>query len=122
MTTSGRSGPVVAGVDYSGTSAAALAYAAWEAQRRDVGLVLVNGFVPTQSKDDATQLSAVDNDLLIAARERLAEVASNVRREHPDLPISTKVLTGSGGLTLVSESTSASLVVVGSRGSGGFDG
>jgi nucleotide-binding universal stress UspA family protein len=60
--------------------------------------------------------------LIVAAEQRLAEIAADLRLEYPDVPISTKVLSGSGGTVLVQESASAALVVVGARGGGGFTG
>jgi nucleotide-binding universal stress UspA family protein len=117
-----RPGPVVAGVDYSTASGAAMAYAAQEARRRGLGLFLVHGFLST-APDEGDQISIDDDQaLVVAAEERLAETTAAVRLEYPDLRISTKVRAGSGGATLVRESESDSLVVVGARGHGGFPG
>jgi nucleotide-binding universal stress UspA family protein len=114
--------PVVAGVDYSAASGTAVAYAAEEARRRGLGLLLVHGFLST-APGEREQISIDDDQaLIVAAEERLEETTAAVRLDHPDLGISTKVLAGSGGTALVQESASASLVIVGARGRGGFTG
>jgi len=119
--TNTQPGPVVTGVDYSAPSGAATTYAAREARRRGLGLLLVHGFLSTAPEGE--QISIGDNQaLIVAAEERLAETAAAVRLDYPDLRISTKVLAGSGGTALVQESASASLIVVGARGRGGFTG
>jgi nucleotide-binding universal stress UspA family protein len=117
-----RPGPVVAGVDYSEASRTAVAYAAWEARRRGLELLLVHGFLGS-APDEIPQVALDDdNALVIVAEERLVEAAAALRCEYPGVRISTKVVVGSGGTTLVEESASASLVVVGPRGRGGFEG
>jgi nucleotide-binding universal stress UspA family protein len=118
----GRPGPVVVGVDESNASEAAVGYAAWEAQRHGLALRLVHGFlvpVPT-----LTPLAPYydENELLIATEARFTEVVAGVQPGFPDLDMVTKVVAGSGGKALVDESRSASLIVVGSRGQGGFAG
>src|SRR4051812_5135216 len=120
MTVIGRPGPVVVGVDYSNASAAAVSQAAWEAKRRGVGLRLVHGFVATDPGETPPGSPDDQNELIIAAGQRLAEAATvQVRSSFPELAVSTKVVAGSGGMTLVNESSRAGLVVVGARGSGG---
>lgn len=109
-----RPGPVVVGVDYSTAGALAVSYAAWEARRRGLGLRLVHGFVASEP--------GAERAMLVTAEARLSDASAEVRAAHPGLPISTKVVAGSGAMTLVAESKSASLVIVGARGRGGFDG
>ncbi len=123
MAFTGRPGPVVVGVDYSAGGAAALSYAAWEAQRRGAGLKLIHGFVATDPGEALPTAPYDDNELVVAAEERLAEAA--VAHLSPGFPrslVTTKVVAGSGGSALVDESLRAGLVVVGARGLGGFDG
>jgi len=122
MDVTAASAPVVAGVDYSQASTAAVSYAAWEAVRRGVGLRLVHGYVPADPGEAPPVASFDDNDRIAAAEERLAGATAQVRREHPQLPVSVKVVAGSGAMSLVNESVRASLVVVGALGGGGFDG
>jgi nucleotide-binding universal stress UspA family protein len=112
--------PVVAGVDHSPDSAAAIAYAAWEARRRGAALRLVHGFqVPVSAV--GTPVPFVDDSILIAAaRAHIEQLAASLRPDYPDLRITSAVVAGSGGYALVSESAGAQLVVVGPRGTGGF--
>ena len=123
MTVTGTRGPVVVGVDYSKAGAAAVSRGAWEAERRGVSLRLVHGFVASEPDDVLPGPPYDDNELLIAAEERLSEIATTeVSSVFPGVTVTTRVVAGSGGLALVNESADAGLVVVGARGNGGFDG
>jgi nucleotide-binding universal stress UspA family protein len=123
MSISRESRPVVAGVDYSPTAALAVAYGAWEARRRGVGLHLVHGFESTEPGGLPPGAPYDDNELVVAAEQRLAGIGAQVRTDQSaeaGPAVATKVVAGSGGMTLVRESASAGLIVVGARGQGGF--
>jgi nucleotide-binding universal stress UspA family protein len=114
--------PVVVGVDGSADSERAIEYGAWEAGRRRRPLRLVHGFVPVPMFGP-TALVALDIEQpLRAIREMLGGIARDASRRHPDLTVTTSVMAGGASAALVEESTQASLVVVGSRGRGGFAG
>jgi nucleotide-binding universal stress UspA family protein len=118
--TSGRARPVVAGVDFSAGGDRAADYAAREALASGRDLKLVHGLViPIPS---VTPFPALYDD--DAVREHayalLDQLAAGLHQRYPGLTISTEVASLAGGITLISESRSASLVVVGSRGEGGF--
>jgi nucleotide-binding universal stress UspA family protein len=121
MSAAGR-GPVVVGVDHSRSCQEAVVLAAWEAERRGLPLRLVHGFlVPTWSLTPLAPL--YDEDRLIAdAKQRLAAIAEVVRTRRPALQLETVVVRGAGADVLVRESAAATLLVVGSRGYGGFAG
>jgi len=111
--------PVVAGVDGSADAQLAVDLAAWEADRRHAPLRLVYGFRPVYVCGVATigydldrQVRDLDN-MLIAESARVA-------RRYPDLPVATEVVQGAPASVLLDESAAAQLVVVGSRGRGGF--
>jgi nucleotide-binding universal stress UspA family protein len=111
--------PVVAGVDGSDDARLAVDLAAWEAQRRQVRLRLVCGFPPVA----VYGMDSVGYDLGIQVRElrdMLGAEAARVERRYPDLTVAAEVVSGAPAGVLVDESASASLVVVGSRGLGGF--
>jgi nucleotide-binding universal stress UspA family protein len=116
--------PVVVGVDGSDSSRAALAYGAWEAHRRGVPLRLVHSqfvTVPYASlglaPDPAVLTSTRDAAIaLLADHEKLA------RHGYPSVDVSVALVAGSPAGALVDESAHAGLVVVGSRGLGGFAG
>lgn len=116
--------PVVVGIDGSVASEGALAYGAWEAQRRGQVLRLVHSLsvpVPYATVGlfpDPTEFSFIKD----AARTMLGDYAAKVRRAYPALEVETSVTAGSAGGSLVDASDRASLVVVGSRGLGGFTG
>jgi nucleotide-binding universal stress UspA family protein len=111
--------PVVAGVEGSEDARLAVDLAAWEADRRHVPLRLVCGFQPVQ----VYGMVAVGYDLEVQVRElrdMLSKEAARITQRYPDLTVATEVIRGLPSGVLVDESASASLVVVGSRGLGGF--
>jgi nucleotide-binding universal stress UspA family protein len=117
-------GPVVAGIDGSPQSLAAAAWAAREAERRHLGLRLVHGHVQLATPAGFGYPSLpVDVETPIRyGRQMLAQVADDVHRDHPDLSVQTAFIVGGPAGVLVDESRAASLVVVGTRGLGGFTG
>lgn len=117
---SGRPWPVGAGVDFSAAGDQAADYAAREALRRGLDLRLVHGLViPIPS---ITPYPALYDDAAIReqAQKHLDELAETLRTRYPGLVVGTKLAALAGGITLIEESASLSLLVVGSRGQGGF--
>lgn len=122
MTTSTHQ-PVVAGVDGSESALQAVGWAADEAKRRGTGLRLVHayeipagyppGFVDSQMLYDA--IVEQGDNWLTQARE-VAEKAV------PGLDVEVVATKASPVVTLLRQSESASLLVLGSRGLGGFTG
>jgi nucleotide-binding universal stress UspA family protein len=123
MTTTPQ-GAVVVGIDGSEASQAALALAAWEAQHRGRPLHLVYsheievpygllGFGPAP-----VELARPPQ----AATQLLTDLAEQARAAFPDLQVSSAVLAGPAAGTLVLASEGSDLMVVGSRGLGGFAG
>jgi nucleotide-binding universal stress UspA family protein len=94
--------PVVAGVDGSPDSRAAVRWAVGEARRRQVRLRLVHGYVHPERAADAL----------------LAAAAAGIE----DVPVERALVRGGPSGVLVDESATASLVVLGARGQGGFTG
>ncbi|ASU78724.1 universal stress protein [Actinopolyspora erythraea] len=118
--------PVLVGIDGSPTSFEAVRWAAREASHRSAPLRLVHadvsalGYVPDTlgtATPDSTNETAREfvSDWLRDARE-IASAAA------PELVVETVVRTGSARTVLLDESTTARLVVVGSRGLGSFSG
>lgn len=111
--------PVVAGVDGSADARLAVDLAAWEADRRAAPLRLVCALQPVY----AYGMVSVGFDIEAQARDLrdiLVAEAARVRQRYPDLTVETEVVHGAPAGVLVDESASAQLVVVGSRGRGGF--
>lgn len=112
--------PVVAGVDGSPDAELAVAQAAWQAERRHLPLRLVHAFAPPVMYGPSVTSVYDMTGPLRGARALLVRSARRVRSLHPDLEIGTAVIAGNPGGVLVEESRTAALVVVGSRGVGGF--
>ncbi|MFJ7909237.1 universal stress protein [Kitasatospora sp. NPDC096204] len=110
---------VLAGVDGSPQSTAAVHWAAAEAVRRGASLRLVHAW-PWLT--DGVSSFAEQDDLPAAVRNTLAEAAEDVRRLHPDLTVGTDAVLDAPVDGLVAAAAEAELLVLGSRGRGGFTG
>jgi nucleotide-binding universal stress UspA family protein len=116
-----RPQPVVVGVDGSPTSEAATAFAFEAASLRRVPLVAVH--VWRDVLVDATMAPLLDWDVIDSdEREVLAERLAGWTEKYPDVPVRRLVARDRPARALVEESGRAQLVVVGSRGRGGFHG
>ena len=114
--------PVVAGVDGSDSALQAVRWAAREAARRHAPLRLVHvcHFAPVRHPRKVTPPPDCQAAILEEGRHWLAEAAEAATRVVPDLSVVTDLREGHAADTLIDESRSAQLVVVGSRGLGGF--
>ncbi|MFJ4186694.1 universal stress protein [Kitasatospora sp. NPDC089509] len=110
---------VVAGVDGSAASTVAARWAAEEALRRGAPLRLVHAW-PWLT--DGVSSFAEPDDLPAAAQRTLAEAADAVRADHPDLAVHTDAVLDAPVDGLVAAAADAGLLVLGSRGHGGFAG
>lgn len=114
--------PVLVGVDGSPGSLAAVELGAWEAKRRRAPLHLVNGY-----QGDTPHLgygwvpyATLGTAMRDAARDLLSGIEVATHAAHPGLTVRSTVVAGGGASALVELSRDASLVLVGSRGHGGF--
>ena len=119
-------GCVVVGFDGSDAALSAVRWAADEAGRRACGLVLVHALMPPVTTGGLgiglpPSLDLIDQ-LEAGAREQLDVVAATVREDHPGLDVDAVVTVGSPSSVMLEASEDASLVVIGSRGHGGFRG
>ena len=117
-------GVVVVAVDGSPDSAVAARIACREAKIRGArviavntwGLEVVDGFVVTES----------DAEAFAAIRARQTELVdralTSARRDYPEVQIEIKIIHGQAVRSMVEQSQSADLMVLGSRGLGGFAG
>lgn len=111
--------PVVLGVDGSPSSEAATRLAFSEAALRGVDLVAVHAW----SDIGAVPLFALDWGVYEEeAQETLAERLAGWRELYPDVQVQRRLVRDRPAHWLVEESRNAELVVVGSRGRGGFAG
>jgi nucleotide-binding universal stress UspA family protein len=116
--------PVVVGTDGSPQSWRAIHAAAWEALARRLPLVLVHGYPadPYSWYGWAPMYVGPAYDPREAASALVEETANEVRSAYPDLTVTTELHVGTGAHALAAASHDATLVVVGSRGRGGFAG
>lgn len=113
---------IVVGVDGSKTSMRALAVAFEEAVLTDGSLDVVQAWEP-RSASDPTLASDSSWSAYQADLEQNVETALSARRaEHPDVKVEYELVRAEPVGVLVERSKGAALVVVGSRGSGGFPG
>ncbi|SDO20848.1 universal stress protein [Geodermatophilus sp. DSM 45219] len=114
---------VVVGVDGSAGARAALRFAIEDAVRRDVPVEAVIAHRPPEAWMDFDALGGFDQeraeaDAVQRAETLIAEVLRDVPEPHPVIHV-TAVL-GAAADALIRESAGADLLVVGSRGHGGF--
>lgn len=116
--------PIVVGIDGSAGGLLAVRWAAAEASMRQRPLSIVHAFiwplmgVPLGPASNGPQ----DAGLRHEAEGFVGEAVAHARSTAPDVDVTGKVVTGPAIPTLVAESADAELMVVGSRGLGGFSG
>ncbi|WP_084531649.1 universal stress protein [Nocardia miyunensis] len=118
------SGPVVVGIDGGPTSDAAIAAAFAEAARRDVELVAVHVFNDQNFGHYAgyDTLRLADGNPGEAENAIVAERIAGWQEKFPEVRVARNSYAFAPGEHLLKWSESAQLVVVGSRGRGGFTG
>ncbi|MCF6387261.1 universal stress protein [Mycobacterium sp. MBM] len=112
-------GPVVLGIDGSPASEAATRFAFEEASLRGADLVAMHAW------SDVTVFPAIEMDWHLyqdEAKEILAERLAGWQEQFPDVHVQRRLPCDRPAHWLVTESEHAQLVVVGSRGRGGFAG
>jgi nucleotide-binding universal stress UspA family protein len=116
------SAPVVVGVDGSASALAAVDLAAAEASRRRCPLHIVHAFLwpYLQAPLGPSPLGPPDGGLRNEAERLVAHAVARARTAAPDTPVDGEVVTGEAAAVL--RRYSASLLVVGDRGLGGFTG
>jgi nucleotide-binding universal stress UspA family protein len=118
-------GPVVVGVDGSPASETAVAMAFEEAAARGVELVAVHAWTEFASDDDyiyACQSVLDWSAIEVEQREMLAERLAGWQEKYPDVTVRRVVARGKAAELLLAHARDAQLLVVGSRGRGGFTG
>ncbi|GAA3771577.1 universal stress protein [Streptomyces coacervatus] len=117
-------GPVVVGVDGTPSGLAAVEAAAWEADRRGVGLELAHALM-WSAGHIPPGVAPWDPDgggLRDRVNEALTDAERRARRVAPDVAITREVLVGEPVTVLRSESRAASLTVVGGSSAYGMRG
>jgi len=111
--------PVLAGIDGSERSLEAADWAAREAALRGVALSLVHASPPLSG--DVVPASAVET-LHHVGERMLQRAIAGLAARHPDLQVQGELTADGPAVALLAAARSAGLLVVGARGSGGFDG
>ncbi|MEV1292694.1 universal stress protein [Pseudonocardia sp. NPDC049635] len=126
MTVDGQGVPaVVVGVDGSESALGAVRWAAGEAARRSAPLRLVGVLEWSAYRPPAAAGVLPDGDrdvLLEHLRKELTGAAAQARALVPELTVTYDILIGSPKRALLQEAGTAALLVLGSRGRGGFTG
>ncbi|HEX2316121.1 MAG TPA: universal stress protein [Thermomonospora sp.] len=119
-----RHGRIVVGVDGSLSGRPAVRFAFEEAARRGVALRAVLAFTHPASTGPGDMQPLVYDPEVLAAEERrtLAESLAGHRQEFPDVTVTEQVVHARPTRALAEASGEADLLVVGSRGRGGFTG
>ncbi len=113
-------GRVVVGVDGSGSSRLALDLAVREAARRGVGVLAVRAW--QEPVTTYPELVSLPEDREDEEGRLLTAEVEQARRDAPDVVVETELVESHPVEALLQRSVGASLVVVGSRGRGGFAG
>ncbi|MFG3437485.1 universal stress protein [Nonomuraea sp. NPDC047897] len=113
--------PIVVGFDGSASSLQAVTWAGQEAEVRDAPLRVVHaapGWSPAELL--VPEPAAWETEAKAALRRQLEQAAVRARAGRPRLQVATEVGTGSPADVLLHAAEGAQLLVVGSRGRGGF--
>lgn len=115
--------PVVVGVDGSDSATQAVRWAALEAARRGAPLLLVHVWTPVPvGVPHAATLGPYQDGLIDQGKAWLTEASAVAQETAPGLTTDTGLAGGSVAGHLIGRSATAELVVLGSRGLGGFTG
>lgn len=115
-----RDRKIVVGVDGSAGSEAALAFAFDEASRRQTELCAIHVFDPSTVQIMANLPQADLRRLHLAASDTLSNLLATHASKHPCVHVCDEVLSGAPAATLTAAASNAELLVLGSRGHGGF--
>lgn len=117
---------IVVGYDGSENAHAAVEFAAAEAVTRQLPLRLVHAFTPPMGGAGLGYGTILPADALETMRDGIATHlqadAEKISERFPELQIQTRVVVGNSAAALLDEAADADLLVVGSRGLGGFRG
>ena len=117
-------GPIVVGIDGSDSARQAALWAADEAVRRGAAVRLVSAVHIQMSGYQGAVPMPLDfiDELKDEAHRQVAQAQLEVLSRHGELTVDVAVLAAPAVPALVEESTKAQLMVLGSRGLGGFTG
>ena len=111
--------PVIVGVDAVPSMAGTVDWAADEARLRGTRLRLVHAWLPQPEDTPDAQSNALVRRV---AEQLVAELTAHAAARHPELDVSSQIVLDGPRTALAALSRTATLLVLGARGSGGFPG
>lgn len=120
--TVGHRGDVVVGMDEATASFEALRFALHRAHRDGSRVIAVHCSRWRDGDPRAGEVAAIRHEVFEEERESVHHLIASARRELPEVPVDEHYLTGHPVPSLEEASLEASLLVVGTRGRGGFSG
>jgi nucleotide-binding universal stress UspA family protein len=116
-------GRIIVGVDGSDASVAALRWAVEEARRADASLIVVHAHLPAwHHKHASKHVDATEPQADEAALARLMQFIEAADVDIEGVEIIRRLHVGRAAKALLDAARAASLLVVGARGAGGFEG
>ena len=116
-------GPVVVGVDESAAAKGAIDFAYETAHVRGVPLVAINAWdFGAYDAYNADVWEYSIDEITAGLTEMVDKQLADGKAKFPEVPVEIRIVRGRAEVALVDESKKAGLVVVGSRGRGGFAG
>lgn len=113
---------IVVGVDGSDAAANAVAWAVAEAKLRHCGMVLMATVVPPVATSGFGASFPPTFDLMSGLERSAQELLDETAKQCHGVDVLTRVEIGSASSVLIAASESAAMIVMGSRGRGGFTG
>jgi nucleotide-binding universal stress UspA family protein len=116
--------PILLAADGSPAGEPAIGFAFQEAALRGASILALHVWRQPSSSGPGDILSPVYDETLVQSEEErvLAEALAGWRDKFPDVPVERRVVRGRVRRTVIDATGQAQLVVVGSRGTGGFTG
>lgn len=113
---SDSAGPVLVGIDDDDSSASAVRFAAAEAERLGLRLLLLHAWqMPSPTTDGAFAYLASPLEQKAVHRRILDDLRSEVRAQHPELNVEGALVQGAPSSALLSEARRCSLMVIGTH-------
>lgn len=118
-----QDGPVVVGIDDDERAKSTVRYGFEQARRLQVPLVVTHAWYAPPAASEATMVVMVDADEINEeGHELIKGIVDSISPDFPEVQVHAKVVNSNPADALIAESKKASMIVVASRGRGGFTG
>ncbi|WP_277034821.1 universal stress protein [Propionimicrobium lymphophilum] len=116
-------GPVLVGIDDDSRAKQTVRYAFEQADKLGAPLVVMHAWYAPPAASEATMVVLVDADEINEESHAFIQsTVAELAQEYPNVKVTSKVVNANPGDALAAESKNAQLIVVSSRGRGGFTG